>query len=966
MDTKAVLQRFEQERQALALMDHPHIAKVLDGGITADRRPFFVMELVSGLPLTRFCDEAKLGVRERLELFVPICQAVQHAHQKGIIHRDLKPSNILVTIIDGRGVPKVIDFGVAKATSGRLTDESLSTQFGAVLGTCEYMSPEQAGFAGEDIDTRADIYSLGVILYELLTGLRPLDANRLRKAALTEMARIIKEEEPSKPSTRISTDASAPSLAALRHTEPKRLAALLRGELDWVVMKCLEKQRDRRYETANGLARDIERYLANEVVEARPPSAGYRVRKFVTRHKGQVVAVSLVLLALLAGLTAVVVVQTKAKADIAQALDRESEANRSLGVANEQLAATNEELTRSKTAVQARYDLAVQAIKTFHTGVSEDFLLKEPQFKELRDRLLNSAADFYRKLGALLGKETDVASRRALGQSNFELAQLTAKVGRFEDALAMHQATLAAREALAAETGATPATKADVGRSLTAVAYLLYNTGKVNEALAAWRRAESLLAGLADSDPEARAALARCRTAMTRPLNHAGKAALALAACKLARDDLEALATAPGASTDARRDFANTLNEFGIVLWQTDKPAQAVPEFRAALAIQQKLVEENSGNTDFRNFLANIHLHLGNVLRLTGNVSDGEAEIRGAIAIYQKLADDNLGVTTFRRNLVLAHSDLGHLLTVIARLSEAETEQRTAMTIAQKLTEDNAANTDVQGLLANTHRGLGRLLSLTGKLSEAEAECRAALAIDQKLADDPSKTFFLSLLATSHYSLGHLLFMAGRRAEAEAECRKALAIFQKLADENPDDTFFREGAAISLVYVGDVDRSVGRTAEAKSGYERAIALLERLFQQNPTDTSYRCFLVCAIRRRGLTLAELGDPAGAAGEARRALGLCDKPGPRSVELLVEMACCHAQLAGVAGRAGSGVSAVEEEKEARNSIEWLRRAVAVGYRNANELRIESALDPLRAREDFKTLVKELEAKKPEKQP
>jgi serine/threonine protein kinase/Tfp pilus assembly protein PilF len=301
MDSKAVIQRFEQERQALALMDHPNIAKVLDGGLTVERRPFFVMELVSGLPLTRFCDEAKLGVRARLELFVPICQAVQHAHQKGIIHRDLKPSNILVTIIDGRGVPKVIDFGVAKATSGRLTDESLSTQFGAVVGTLEYMSPEQAGYSAADVDTRADIYSLGVILYELLTGLKPIDASRLRQAAMTEMIRIIKEEEPSKPSTRLSTDDAAPSLAALRHTEPKKLAALLRGELDWVIMKCLEKQRDRRYETANGLARDIQRYLADEPVEARPPSAGYRLSKFLRRNRGPVIAASLLFLALVAG-----------------------------------------------------------------------------------------------------------------------------------------------------------------------------------------------------------------------------------------------------------------------------------------------------------------------------------------------------------------------------------------------------------------------------------------------------------------------------------------------------------------------------------------------------------------------------------------------------------------------------------------------------------------------------------------
>ncbi len=302
MDSKLVVQRFEQERQALALMDHPHIARVLDGGLTPSGRPFFVMELVNGLPLNQFCDEAKLTLPQRLELFVPICQAIQHAHQKGIVHRDLKPANILVTLVDGRAVPKVIDFGVAKATAGKLIDQSMSTGFGAIVGTLEYMAPEQAGFSSVDIDTRADIYSLGVILYELLTGLRPIDAMRLKQAALTEMIRIIQDEEPSKPSTRLSTDASLPSVAAVRQTDPKKLMALLRGELDWVVMKCLEKQRARRYETANALGRDIQRFLADEPVEARPPSTGYRVGKFLKRHKGAVAAVSLLLLALLAGI----------------------------------------------------------------------------------------------------------------------------------------------------------------------------------------------------------------------------------------------------------------------------------------------------------------------------------------------------------------------------------------------------------------------------------------------------------------------------------------------------------------------------------------------------------------------------------------------------------------------------------------------------------------------------------------
>jgi tetratricopeptide (TPR) repeat protein len=301
MDSRDVLTRFGVERQIIALMDHPHIARIHDGGLTFERRPFFVMELVKGLPLTHFCDAKRLTTRQRLELFVPICQAVQHAHQKGIIHRDLKPSNVLVTLLDGRPVPKVIDFGLAKATGGKVTDETFATQFGAVVGTLEYMAPEQADPSGLDVDTRADVYSLGVILYELLTGLRPIDARRLKKVSVTEMIRLIQEEEPARPSVRLSTEESLPALAALRQTEPRKLTALLRGELDWVVMKCLEKDRGRRYETADALARDVQRYLADEPVEARPPSFGYRTGKQLRRNKGAVLAAALVLLALVGG-----------------------------------------------------------------------------------------------------------------------------------------------------------------------------------------------------------------------------------------------------------------------------------------------------------------------------------------------------------------------------------------------------------------------------------------------------------------------------------------------------------------------------------------------------------------------------------------------------------------------------------------------------------------------------------------
>ncbi len=285
MDSAQVIARFEAERQALAVMDHTNIARVFDAGTTDSGRPYFVMELVHGVPITAFCDENQLTPRERLELFVPVCQAIQHAHQKGIIHRDIKPSNVLVTMYDDRPVPKVIDFGVAKAIEQRLTERTLFTQFGALVGTFEYMSPEQAEMNAFGVDTRSDIYSLGVLLYELLTGTTPLEKQRLRQAALGEMVRLIKEEEPPRPSVRLSGSGDLPKIAAARKTEPTRLSKLVRGEVDWIVMKCLEKDRTRRYESASGLAKDVERYLHDEPVEACPPSAGYRLKKFARKHR---------------------------------------------------------------------------------------------------------------------------------------------------------------------------------------------------------------------------------------------------------------------------------------------------------------------------------------------------------------------------------------------------------------------------------------------------------------------------------------------------------------------------------------------------------------------------------------------------------------------------------------------------------------------------------------------------------
>jgi len=346
MDSRLVSARFDAERQALAMMDHPNIAKVLDAGTADSGRPYFVMELVRGVPITKFCDDRRLSIRERLELVVPVCQAVQHAHQKGVIHRDLKPSNILVALYDGVPAPKVIDFGVAKAAGPRLTDQTLFTEFGTVVGTLEYMSPEQAELNQLDVDTRSDVYSLGVLLYELLTGSTPLDRRRFREAGILEVLQVIREQEPPRPSTRLSTANELPRIAAQRGLEPGRLGGLVRGELDWIVMRCLEKDRDRRYGTTGELALDIQRYIRDEPVTACPPSAAYRSRKFMWRNKRALAAVGVALAGLLlavVGLGASTLLSRQAKLRVEAALDGErlSSYYLTIALADREMAANN-------------------------------------------------------------------------------------------------------------------------------------------------------------------------------------------------------------------------------------------------------------------------------------------------------------------------------------------------------------------------------------------------------------------------------------------------------------------------------------------------------------------------------------------------------------------------------------------------------------------------------------------------
>jgi serine/threonine protein kinase/WD40 repeat protein len=422
MDTRQVVARFEAERQALAIMDHPHIAKVLDGGVTPLGRPYFVMELVKGVPITDFCDQNQLTPRQRLELFLPICQAVQHAHQKGIIHRDLKPSNILVTLQDGTPLVKVIDFGIAKALGQQLTDKTVFTGFAQMIGTPLYMSPEQAALCNVDVDTRSDIYSLGVLLYELLTGTTPFDKERLVRAGYDEMRRIIREEEPARPSTRLSTmGEAATAVSARRQSDPRRLSRLCQGELDWIVMKAIDKDRRRRYESAAALGADVARYLSNETVLACPPSAMYRFRKLAGRHQTGLLAALLIVLALVAG-TAISVWQAIRATQAADAerqalldlgdeqqatqqalldLGKEQQATeRELGRAQEAEAKATRELFESLLAQARANRLSRRLGQRYQTlailrkalGIARQLGLPPERFRELRNEAIAALA----------------------------------------------------------------------------------------------------------------------------------------------------------------------------------------------------------------------------------------------------------------------------------------------------------------------------------------------------------------------------------------------------------------------------------------------------------------------------------------------------------------------------------------------------------------------------------------------
>jgi serine/threonine-protein kinase len=624
MDSKQVVARFEAERQALAMMDHPNIAKVHDGGTTDSGRPYFVMELVRGLPITEYCDAERLSIRQRLELFVLVCRAVQHAHQKGVIHRDLKPSNILVTLHDGVPVPKVIDFGVAKATGQALTDKTVYTAFTHLIGTPPYMSPERVELSGLDVDTRSDIYSLGVLLYELLTGTTPFDLETLRKAAFDEMRRIIREDEPPTPSTRLgSLGATLTTASAQRSSDPRHLNRTVRGELDWIVMKALEKDRRRRYETANEFASDVMRHLTDQPVEACPPSLRYSLGKMARRNRVALTTAALVVGALALGLAGSLVMA-------ARAADAERRANAALGRVRDGLAEVDRQRARAREAVDQMY-----------TQVAQKWLSREEGLTPLQRDFLEKALAFYDEFAR--ERAGDPEARVEAARAAARVGEIRSELGQSAGALESHLRALGIFRLLAAEFPDRPEYRRGVAERLRDVGLRHESLGRTQDAERAFREAVALRERLAEDPgtPDDRADLASGSIYLGRLLGSTKRVGDGERLLVRSIDSLTKLVEQFPKEAGYRRKLDGGVTSLGILYSGADRTAEAESQFRRSVRLRQEMADADPTDPEPQRQLAMACHNLGHQLGRTHRPREAVAEYRRALPIEEKLAADH-------------------------------------------------------------------------------------------------------------------------------------------------------------------------------------------------------------------------------------------------------------------------------------------------------------------------------------
>jgi serine/threonine protein kinase/tetratricopeptide (TPR) repeat protein len=913
MDSKQVIARFEAERQALALMDHPNIAKVLDAGATPSGRPYFVMELVRGIPITEYCDREQLSITERLELFVLVCRAVQHAHQKGVIHRDLKPSNVLVTVVDGVGVPKVIDFGVAKATGQALTDKTLFTGFHQFVGTPLYVSPEQADLSGVDVDTRSDIYSLGVLLYELLTGTTPFDRETFGNVAFDEMRRILREEEPPKPSTRLSSlGASRSTVSANRRADTRHLGRTVRGDLDWIVMKSLEKDRRRRFETANDFAADVMRFLTDRPVEACPPSAWYRFTKFVRRHRSILFTAFVVAAALLGG-TAVSLRQ----AAVANAARREAE--------------------KQEARAEANFALARNAVDDTVTRVFDEPRLKEADFYELRHHLLTGAVPLYEELVKQRGDDPRIEADRARAYG--KLGAIRRETGDLVQARVDLERSCEIAARLAEAHPREPSYRQGLALQLRQHGLLLRDLKQGAASEAVYRRALTVDQGLAVDFPEVpghRDDLAEGRNQLGVLLLTLGRRAEAEAEFRQSLGVRRRLSEEYPVESGYVSRLAMTLNNLGTVLRETGRKTEALEVFRESLAIRERLSAGAPKLQQNRLGLQLLHGNLARLLEDTGRRADALTHMQRSRDVAAALAADFPGVPVYRRRLATTHSDLGILLSREHRYREAEVEYREALAIQSKLADDSTSDPTHTETLGSIHGNLGVLLTEMDRPAEAEAAYRKALAINEQMVKDhPGPTGHAVNLGGNLCNIANLLRDDDRLLDSLAWYDRAMRTLEDVVRQEPRLAIARKFLRNAHIGRARTLGTLGRRDEAGTDWDRALELAE-----GPGRSE-------VLAGRALALAD-ADPTRAVSEAEALLGAKDLS-PDALFLLARVYSL--------GSAGAG-EGDERDRLAARAMRLLHQAHESGqFKSPREMaRLNNCkyLEPIRGREDFLELL------------
>jgi serine/threonine protein kinase/tetratricopeptide (TPR) repeat protein len=894
MDSRQVVARFEAERQALAILDHPNIARVFDGGATASGRPYFVMELVRGTPIIDFCDEHKLTMQQRLELFVTVCQAIQHAHQKGIIHRDLKPANVLVSRHDSTAVVKVIDFGVAKALGQELTDKTLFTGVNQMIGTPLYMSPEQAGMSDLDVDTRSDIYCLGVLLYELLTGTTPFTRDRFKAAAFDEIRRIIREEEPPRPSTRLSESKdSLPTICDHRRTEPAKLTKLLRGDLDWIVMKALEKDRNRRYETASGFARDIQCYLADEPVLACPPSAAYRLRKFARRNRTSLTMAALVVTALLLGIVATTwqairAISERDRAVVAEALARtrlqsETEARQAADEARQEALQQRDRALKAEQQAEANLRKARQAVDEYFTLVSESKLLDVPGLQPLRKRLLEAALRYYQTM--LDQHPDDPAVLVDLALSSLRTGNIYSELDRIDDCLAAGATAIGLLERLRRD---YPNATGDHRR------------------LAGYFKAS------------------RRASAVTRlPKDPAAAIRTVL---KLA-DLWEAFARENPSVEGFQSDLANMnrlLAAGAGALGAHGEPGaftRSAAFSRKATAILEELNRKHPEVAGYRENLADSYGEQAWVFKVSGQMNQAREATARSEALYEELHKQFPDVPKYR---ALSAKRLTNLATSLATSQplEAEKTYRQALEAWQKLATDFPIAPEYSNELAAAQILLANLLWGPLKRTDEALEVyrRTVKRREELAADFPEYSLLRAELGWSYQTLAERI--AGdpkQTAEAQELRSRAQATFRRLIQDYPDDDRWPDGLAITLRNNAFDSWQQRPPDGAVRLFREAIGILEESTAKFPREFAHWYHLADTYRSLGNLLAGNRRTEEAEKALRRAIQLYDRlvtdfSHISAVERRRDLARAHRELGNVLRNAQKPVEAEKVYRQA----------------------------------------------------